>query len=790
MISLLCVDDEPNLLMLQKLFLERKGGFMVETAISASNALNLLKIKKFDAIVSDYQMPEMNGIEFLKQVRNNFGEIPFILFTGRGREEVVIEAINNGANFYIQKGGDPESQFVELIHHIEQAVHRQRIEERTKCLEKREADIINFLPDLTFAIDIKGKVIAWSKSIEKVTGINAQQILGKNNYEYSIPFYHKRRPVLIDLVLKPDPVYEAKYKHLLRRDDVLMTEIWCPHLDNGKGMHFWVMAAPLYDTDGNLSGAIESLRDITNRKKNEEVIRKSEAQYRAVFEYTDAATLILEKDTTISLANQAYADLSGFPLEEIINKKKWTEFVALDDLERMQEYHRLRRMNGGLAPESYEFKFIGKNGKKKHVLAHIGMIQNSSQSVASLLDISFRKQYETDLQQKNDALEAAYSQLAAQEEALIIQINELNEHKLIIQKTSREMEEIIDFLPDATFAINANHEVTAWNKAMEQLMGINRSEILGKTDYSCLNRLYGLERPSLIDFALTNKRDARNFYPTVKEEGDMLIVDSIVAYPRGKKTILWLKARPFYDNHGNITGAIETIRDVTDYWLLQESLETANQKLNLLYSVTRHDIKNKITSVLGLLAIIKDEIKDPEPIRYLNMAHNLIKAIDEEIDFTKLYQNLGVDLTAWQDLGKIISRCHCKNIEIITNVENIEILADPMLYKVFLNLLDNTHRHSETATKIHLSKKMDGNHLKLIWEDNGVGIPDDQKEKIFLKGYGKNSGFGLYLVREILGITGMTIKETGKEGEGARFEIMVPERVFRLKDVSPMIISP
>ncbi|HEX3002344.1 MAG TPA: response regulator, partial [Methanoregula sp.] len=122
MLSLLYVDDEPGLLEIGKLFLETSGGFTVTTAVSGNEGLDELAVHPFDAIVSDYQMPEMNGIQFLKAVRKSYGSIPFILFTGRGREEVVIEAINNGADFYLQKGGDPKAQFAELAHKIRQAV--------------------------------------------------------------------------------------------------------------------------------------------------------------------------------------------------------------------------------------------------------------------------------------------------------------------------------------------------------------------------------------------------------------------------------------------------------------------------------------------------------------------------------------------------------------------------------------------------------------------------------------------------------------------------------------------
>lgn len=115
-IQVLYVDDEPYLLDLGKIFLYKLGGFEVTTAESGIAGLACLAAGPVDVIVSDYLMPGMDGIAFVKEVRKTYGELPFILFTGRGREEVVIEAINNGVDFYLQKGGDPKYQFAELVH--------------------------------------------------------------------------------------------------------------------------------------------------------------------------------------------------------------------------------------------------------------------------------------------------------------------------------------------------------------------------------------------------------------------------------------------------------------------------------------------------------------------------------------------------------------------------------------------------------------------------------------------------------------------------------------------------
>jgi CheY-like chemotaxis protein len=126
MISALYVDDEPALLELGKIFLERAGGIQVETMSSAPEALIKIPSARYDVIISDYQMPDMDGISFLKLIRSRFPALPFIIFTGKGREDVVIEALNSGADHYIQKGGDAKAQFAELAHTIRRAVERKR----------------------------------------------------------------------------------------------------------------------------------------------------------------------------------------------------------------------------------------------------------------------------------------------------------------------------------------------------------------------------------------------------------------------------------------------------------------------------------------------------------------------------------------------------------------------------------------------------------------------------------------------------------------------------------------
>ena len=272
MYSILYVDDEPALLEIGKFFLEQSGDFQVAVMASAQEALDSPALGTYDAIVSDYQMPGMDGIEFLKAVRERYGDLPFLIFTGRGREEVVIEAINNGADFYVQKGGDPTAQFAELAHKIRHAVLRKQAERSQGESERRLADIIDFLPDAMLAVDKEGRVLVWNRANEELTGVPASMLLGKGNYEYALSPYGERRPFLLDMLSWPDEEIKKYYSNIVHDGRAISAEsdLAAP---KGRQIHIMVKASPLYNQKGEVTGAIEVVRDITRRIETEKDLR-------------------------------------------------------------------------------------------------------------------------------------------------------------------------------------------------------------------------------------------------------------------------------------------------------------------------------------------------------------------------------------------------------------------------------------------------------------------------------------------------------------------------------------
>ena len=168
---------------------------------------------------------------------------------------------------------------------------RRQAEEALKESQQQFSDIINFLPDATFVIDKEGKVIAWNRAMEEMTGIKAADMVGRDNYEYALVFYGERRPILIDLVLQPREDIERKYTRTDRQDMFLEAETYIPSL-RGKEVYLFGKASILRDSKGNIVGAIESIRDITVGKQAQEALKYSEERFSKAFHMSPAPTII------------------------------------------------------------------------------------------------------------------------------------------------------------------------------------------------------------------------------------------------------------------------------------------------------------------------------------------------------------------------------------------------------------------------------------------------------------------------------------------------------------------
>jgi PAS domain S-box-containing protein len=327
-------------------------------------------------------------------------------------------------------------------------------------------------------------------------------------------------------------------------------------------------------------------------------------------------------------------------------------------------------------------------------------------------------------------------------------------------------ENVIESMSDGYIVVDLKNSIVDINKSALELAGKIRKEVIGRN----LSELFGKE----VELFLNDTHQG-NFG---KE----------ISLKSGLETKFFNISTSPLTTGDNAEGKLVMIHDITEIYRYQEALEQANKKINLMSNITRHDILNQVNVLSGYTELISETLpqdvkNDPRIGKYLKNLNKGIETIHNQIIFTKDYQELGVISPTWQSLSGVAKEAAFafsgQGLKFSIEKTELEVYADPLFRKVFYNLFDNSKTHGEHVTEISVSSRKIEESVVIEIKDNGVGISPIMKEFIFEKSVGKNTGLGLFLVRGILSITGMEIKETGIEGEGARFEITVPPGNWR-----------
>ena len=632
MLSVLYVDDAAELRELGKIYLEAGGDFSVTTADSADNALALLEKQSFDLILSDFDMPGMNGIGFLTEIRTRYQDIPFILFTGRGRDEIVVEAINHGADFYLQKGGDAKAQFAELAHKIRQGVRRHQAETALaasrdyldKIFSSVRAGILIIAADTHRIVDI-------NPAAADLIGIPKDQLIGKICHQYICPAETGKCPIT-DMGQEVD-----------NSEKVLITAI-------GKKV-------PIikYVTSIDLSGRqclLETFIDNTERKRAE--------------------------------------------------------------VERMAAYERL--------------------------------IQNQEE------------------------LHAAYAQISANEQVLADDYQRLVQSEQLLRENEEQFRSLFESANDA-IVLASDGVITRCNRKAIEIFGCtDKSQVIGH---------------SPADFTPEFQPDGSRSADRIREYDQKVLAGTGTSFEwvhtRHDGTLFSAEISLNAVAIGGKPSILSVIRDTSDRRQAERALRLARKKLHMITSVSRHEIRDTIAGLLKRAEKAETEPAKEKRSALLRDVRRDIHQLSRQIQFTEEYEEIGIHAPRWLALRQLIPALKDLTVTIDPGLDAYEVFADPLIGKVFRYLTENTVRHGVHATEIRFSADLSDKRLMIIAEDNGTGIPEDRKAKIFEWRAGDRTGMGLFLVREILAITGISISETGTPGKGARFEILVPESVCRKK---------
>ncbi|NMB79707.1 MAG: hypothetical protein GYA23_11515, partial [Methanomicrobiales archaeon] len=410
------------------------------------------------------------------------------------------------------------------------------------------------------------------------------------------------------------------------------------------------------------------------------------------------------------------------------------------------------------------------------------------------------------LLKKNDELNTAYAKLTATEEELRRNYEELHrkERELKFANTILMTEQETAF--SGILVVDENKKIFSFNHTFADLWGIPESVLATRSDDLALAQVITtVEDPvaflAKVEYLYEHRTEKS--HDEVRLKGGK-ILERFSSPMIGKDGTYFGRVWYFLDITARKEAEAE-VRKKTDelhtaYEQLaakeeelrhnfdelarsQQALSQARTKLNVLNTVTFQDIQNAIFSLNGYRELGKSSITDETLKKYAEKETAIISRISDSLRFASQYQNLGLNPPRWQNVQQAflyaISHLDISPYSRNLRVEGLEVFSDPLFETVFLALSENVILHSKTATEISLHYQETQDGIILIFEDNGSGIPDDMKEMVFDRQFEEKKEMGLFLVREILSITGMTIRETGVPGKGARFEIYVPEGGFR-----------
>jgi PAS domain S-box-containing protein len=389
-IHVLYVDDEPALLDPIRHYLERKGNFSVETMTSSQEALEKIRKQKYDVIVSDYQMPKMDGIQMLTALRQEGNLTPFIIFTGKGHEEVVVDAYNAGADFYIPKGGNPKAMFLDLTQKITQIVTRRRSEEALAESEERYRKVVEQSHDAIFIYQ-GSQIVFANDRVPEITGYSKPEIYAMNIWDILHP---DDRETMSSIRDHQDQGISAPKTYEIR----IITK-------TGETRYLEVAITPLA-TNGQYS-LLGSVRDITDRKLAEDSLRRSEEKYHTIFNSFDDLYYQTDLNGVITILSPSCKKITGWDASELIG-------LQVIDLYPFPEQRKLLLDHMFTNGAVHDYEVILKNKKGDHlnvsVTSHI-VRDAEGKPVAiegTLRDITRRIQVEKELQQS----EARYRTLA------------------------------------------------------------------------------------------------------------------------------------------------------------------------------------------------------------------------------------------------------------------------------------------------------------------------------------------------------------------------------------------
>ena len=599
------------------------------------------------------------------------------------------------------------------------------ISERLR-LEQQFVETSNFLSGILKAspvgfhmTDSEGKLLYINDTWTAITGYPPSAVLGR----YYASIIH---PEDMDRVV-------SSVRDSAHRQEAMAVEARIVRPD---GSIRWVygQAVPVNDPDGRQTGWVGAISDITDARAIREELRKSEIRFREMANLLPLVIFEIDQRGDLTYINQFGLNVFGITEDKL--EKGIDAFSLLLPADRERARARLMQTVAGNTDTRDIYALKRSDGSNMLALIHVASIKRDGVLLGfrgSVIDVTELKRVEADLRQRKETFEA-----------------------------------LTENTPDLIFSASTEGLITYISPQVRQL-GFSPEEVVGNEIFRYV-------------FPADRERVKKQFYDDLRTSSRSTSVyraedrDGGVHWVEQKVSLIRSEA-------GQPLTIFGILHDITERKNAEAAIELANRKLNLMNNITRHDILNTLTGIFGLIDMIRAGGRMEEDDQLLAEIREQAKVIQWQIAFTKQYQEVGIRMPQWQNvratIEKVIPNFEKPPFVISAQIGDIEVYADPLFEKVIYNLIDNAIRYAETANSLQFSARKSDRMLILVCEDNGTGVPADQKERIFERGIGRNTGMGLFLTREILEITGISISENGIPGKGARFEIRVPLGSFR-----------
>lgn len=479
------------------------------------------------------------------------------------------------------------------------------------------------------------------------------------------------------------------------------------------------------------------VRLLVEKTDAERQLRERDLLYRTLFENTGTALAVYGPGGVILHVNSEFERVTGFSRSEVEGVMNGFDLIAPEDRERFRAMHVSKKDESSPGPNVYEMLMVDKWGSRRRVSAYLRKVPNADLMVISLVDIS--------------------RLLASGPPG-----REIDPHFRVLAEDCGDLLYRIRLKPNFMF----------------EYVSPTSTALIGYTPEDHYND------PSL-GFRLVHPDD-RELLEAIRSDPSRFGTPFVIRWIRKDGTLVWAEQliHATRDEKGEVI-AIEAIaRDVTKRVLTEQALLQANRRLVLLGSITRHDLMNQLAVMSAGLDMASDSSTETIVRDQISLAKESVEKMRALLELTSEYRDMGMSKADWIDVKQACTesfgRHRLDGVSAEVHLDGLSILADPMIKRAFSSLIDNALRHNPELTRISMSFRRENGSVVMVVEDDGAGIPHEEKERVFQRGYGKNTGYGLYFVREVLGITGMMIRETGTPGRGARFEITIPENAFRL----------